>query len=171
MLFKRYSLDHQLKEKNKTKKESPWIWKETNNIHFFTLILMWIPSSWIWSGRKIQSLLCKSKHRLLMPNRMRRWYSGHLFVWSCDLAVRVLDIENQANVDYYCWMPGARWLHFARPWTHESKPALTDYSIAEKRRAEALHVVFFKQASVGVYTGGICTAHIISGIWARYLLS
>ena len=38
-------------------------------------------------------------------------------------------------------MSGVRWVHFARPWTQESKPALTDSSLAGKRRAEALHVV------------------------------
>ena len=36
-----------------------------------------------------------------------------------------------------------RLVHFARPWTQASKPALTDSSLAAKRRAEALHVVFF----------------------------
>ena len=41
-----------------------------------------------------------------------------------------------------------RRVHFARPWTQASKPALTDSSLAAKRRVEALHLVFFfKQAS------------------------
>ena len=39
-------------------------------------------------------------------------------------------------------MTGVRWVHFARPWTQESKPDLTDSSLAGKSRAEALHVYF-----------------------------
>ena len=34
-------------------------------------------------------------------------------------------------------------MYFARPWTQASKPALTDSSLAAKRRVDALHVVFF----------------------------
>ena len=53
----------------------------------------------------------------------------------------------QANVDYLyillCLSP--RRVHFARPWTQASKPALTDStsSLAAKRRAETLHVYLF----------------------------
>ena len=43
----------------------------------------------------------------------------------------------EASVDCcYVW-------RFDRPWTQASKPALTDSSLAAKRRAEALHLVFF----------------------------
>ena len=40
-----------------------------------------------------------------MPNRMRRWYSGHLLVCSCDVAVSFLDIENsgQRRPLLYVW--------------------------------------------------------------------
>ena len=38
------------------------------------------------------------RNRLLVRNRMRRWCSGHLFVCSCDSAVRFLDIENSIDV-------------------------------------------------------------------------
>ena len=31
----------------------------------------------------------------------------------------------------------------SRPWAQASKPALTDSTLAAKRRAEALHMVFF----------------------------
>ena len=66
------------------------------------------------------------------------------FVCSCDSAVRLLDSENQANVDY-CYVrrrEETRREHFARPWTQTSKPTLTDSSLAAKRRAEALYVLF-----------------------------
>ena len=51
----------------------------------------------------------------------------------------------QAYVDYcHVWRrEETRGVHFALPWTQASKPALTDSSLAAKRRAEALHVVFF----------------------------
>ena len=51
----------------------------------------------------------------------------------------------QAYVDYcHVWRrEETRGVHFALPWTQASKPALTDSSLAAKRRAEAVHVVFF----------------------------
>ena len=51
----------------------------------------------------------------------------------------------QANVDHcYVWRrEQTRRVQFARPWTQASKPALTESSLAAKRRASALHVVFF----------------------------
>ena len=52
----------------------------------------------------------------------------------------------QANVDYrYVWRrEETRRVRFARPWTQASKPALTGSSLAAKRRAAALYVVFFQ---------------------------
>ena len=41
-------------------------------------------------------------------------------------------------------MYGARWVHFGRPWTQESMFVLTDFGLAEKRLAEALHAMFFQ---------------------------
>ena len=51
----------------------------------------------------------------------------------------------QTIVGYcYVWRhEEKRPVHFARPWTLASKPALTDSSLAAKRRAKALHVAFF----------------------------
>ena len=51
----------------------------------------------------------------------------------------------QANADYSCvWRrEETRRVHFDRPWTQASKPALTDSSLVAKRHDEALHVVFF----------------------------
>ena len=51
----------------------------------------------------------------------------------------------QANVDYcYVWRREVtRRVHFARPWTQASEPALTDSGLAAKRCAEALRVNFF----------------------------
>ena len=74
--------------------------------------------------------------------RNRRWYSGHLFICSCDSAVRFLDIKKSSQRRLLlCLAP--RRVHFARPWTQAPKPALTDSSLAAKRRSEALHVVRF----------------------------
>ena len=53
--------------------------------------------------------------------------------------------KTQANVDYcsvWC-REETRRVHFPRPWTPASKPARTDSSLTAKRRAGALHVVFF----------------------------
>ena len=51
----------------------------------------------------------------------------------------------QANVDYCCVWPceETRRVHFARPRTQASEPALTDPTLGAKRRANALHVAFF----------------------------
>ena len=51
----------------------------------------------------------------------------------------------QANVDCCCGWPReeTRRVHFARPHTQASEPALTDYSLAASRRAKALHAEFF----------------------------
>ena len=82
------------------------------------------------------------QNELHVRNRMRRWYSGHLLVCSCDSAVRFLDIEKSSQRRLpVCLAP--RRVHFARPWTQASKPALIDSSLAAKKRAEALHVVYF----------------------------
>ena len=83
-----------------------------------------------------------NRNRLLLRNRVRTWCSVHVFVRSCDPAVRFLDseISSQRRL-LLCLAP--RRVHFARSWTQASRPALTDSSLAAKRRAEALHVVFF----------------------------
>ena len=51
----------------------------------------------------------------------------------------------QANVDYCCiWRRvETRWVYFDRPRTQASEPALTDSSLAARRRDEALHVALF----------------------------
>ena len=41
-----------------------------------------------------------------------------------------------------------RRVHFARPWTQASKPALTDSSLATKTRVEALYLGYFFQPSI-----------------------
>ena len=46
----------------------------------------------------------------------------------------------QANVKLLL-CPAPRRVPFARPWTHASKPKLTDSSLAAKRRAEAIYEV------------------------------
>ena len=54
---------------------------------------------------------------------------------------RFLDIENSSQRRLLpCLAP--RRVHFARPWTQASRPALTDSSPAAKRRAEAIYFVF-----------------------------
>ena len=50
----------------------------------------------------------------------------------------------QANVDYCCLAP--RRVHFARPWTQASKPALTDSGREETCRGVS-RGIFFNQAS------------------------
>ena len=61
---------------------------------------------------------------------------------SCDSAVRFSESDNSRQRRILpCLAP--RRVHFAPPWIQASEPALTDSSLAPKRRAEALHVVFF----------------------------
>ena len=47
---------------------------------------------------KKNNLVCANRNRLLLRNRTRRWYSGHLFVCPCDsavwLLVRLSDMKN-----------------------------------------------------------------------------
>ena len=66
-----------------------------------------------------------SRNWLLARNRMRKCCVGHLHVCSCDSAVIVLDSENgsQLRLLLLCLAPCR--VHFARPWTQASKPALT----------------------------------------------
>ena len=54
-------------------------------------------------------------------------------------------IQVNATCCFFCVSrrEGTRRVHIARRWTQASKPALTDPSLAAKRGAEALHVVFF----------------------------
>ena len=47
---------------------------------------------------------------------------------------------------YYCYVwrrEETRRVHFARPWPQASKPAPTDSSLAAKRHAAALHMLWF----------------------------
>ena len=69
---------------------------------------------------------------------------GYLFARVIEL-LHVWTQKIQANVDYsyVCRREETLRVHLARPWTHASKPALTDSSLAATRRAAALHVVFF----------------------------
>ena len=63
-------------------------------------------------------------------------------------SVRFLGIENSSQRRLLlCLAP--RRVHFARPWTQASKPALTDSSLATKRRTcgGASLGIFFNQAS------------------------
>ena len=94
-----------------------------------------IPSFRFWSGRKNHSCLCEIECGdgggviCLFARVIQR-----LGFWTQKF---------QANVDYCYVCPAPRRVHFARPWTQASKPALTSSSLAAKRRAEALHVIFF----------------------------
>ena len=77
------------------------------------------------------NLIRANRNRLLVRNRMRRWCSGHLFARVIQqLGVGTQKI--QANVDYcHVWRrEKTRRVHFARPWTQASKPALTDSCLA-----------------------------------------
>ena len=82
--------------------------------------------------------------RLLVRDRIRRWCSGHLFARVIHQLGRCTQ-QIQANMDNrFVWRRGeTRRVHFARPRTQASEPTLIDSSLAAKRRAEALHVVFF----------------------------
>ena len=78
-----------------------------------------------------------------MPNRVRRWYSGHLFVCPCDSAVRGLSIEKSSQRTTTAQRLARAECTSLGPGLTASKAALTDSSLAAKRRTEALHVVFF----------------------------
>ena len=97
-----------------------------------------IPSFRFWSGRKNKISFMQIETGFLRGDDTR----GHLFFGSCDSAVRYLDSENPSPRRLLlCLAPCP--VHFARPWTQASKPAMTNSSLAAKRRAEALHVVCF----------------------------
>ena len=71
---------------------------------------------------------------------------------SCDclLVIEQLGLWTQKiqdNIDYcYVWRrEETRRVHFARPRTQASEPAVTASSLAEKGRADALRVTFFQQ--------------------------
>ena len=72
--------------------------------------------------------------------------SGHLFVCSCRSTVKSSGAENstQSRLLLCLRREETRRVHFARPPTQASEPALTASCLAEKRRADALHN---KQAS------------------------
>ena len=97
-----------------------------------------IPSFRFWSFRKNKyhswnietGFLCRDGARVT-------WFSAR-GIQQLDFWTRKI----QANARLLpC--PAPRRVHFARPWTQASKSTLTDFSLAAKRRAEALHVVFF----------------------------
>ena len=50
-------------------------------------------------------------------------------------------------------------MHFARPWTQAYKPTLTDSRLASKRRAEALHEVFFSAAAAAAVYSRMIRSH------------
>ena len=105
-----------------------------------------IPSFMFWWGRKNKPFrLRKWTRSLVVRYQTRRWFSGHLdflLVWFFSTSVRFLDKENSSERRILLCLTLPR-AHFALPWTQASKPALTDSSLAAKRRAEALHLVFF----------------------------
>ena len=104
-----------------------------------------IPNFIFWSGHLVyfgsnRNMLHAGRNRTRNPI----WFSGHSFVCLCDSSavhsgsVGFSDIENSSQRRLLlCLAP--RRLRFVRPWTQASKPALTDYSLTAKRRAEALH--------------------------------
>ena len=137
--------------------------KEDKQLAFLTLILTRIRVRASDLGRVANTNLGSKRTSLNVRNRMRRRYSGHLFFFlSCDSAVSFLDIEKPSQRRLLLCLAPCR-VHFARPWTQASKPALTDSSLAwtqaskpaltdsslaVKRHAEGLHVAFcFTQAS------------------------
>ena len=73
---------------------------------------------------------------------------GVRFIFVCLVVIQQLGLwtkQIQAIVDY-CFVWGreeTRQVHFAQPRNQASEPLLIDSSLAAKRRAEALHVVFF----------------------------
>ena len=79
-----------------------------------------------------------NRNRLLVQNWMRRWCPGQLFVCSCDSAVRFLDSEKSCESRLLLCLPPRR-VHFARPWTSASNPALTYSSPVAKRCDNAFH--------------------------------
>ena len=91
-----------------------------------------------WSGCKNKYHSCKIETGLLCGDgaRLIRFFARviqQFSFWTQKI---------QANIDYLL-RPAPRRVHFARPWTRASKPISSDSSPAAKRRAEALHVVFF----------------------------
>ena len=69
-----------------------------------------------------------------------------LLVGFFSSSARFLNVENSCQrrllLLLLCLVP--RRVRFARPWTQASKAALTVSSLAEKRRAEPLHLTFFQ---------------------------
>ena len=70
---------------------------------------------------------------------MRRWCTGHSFFFPCDPAVRFWGQKFQANVDYCYVQRRAECTSLGL----EHPSLRSDSSLAAKRRAAALHVVFF----------------------------
>ena len=64
----------------------------------------------------------------------------------------------QANVDYCCvWRrEDTRRVHFARSWTQAFKPVLTESSLAAKKHAAALHVLFSQPSIRGQHVDCCC---------------
>ena len=75
-------------------------------------------------GREKIYIVRANRKKLIVRNRTRRWCSGRLLVCSCDSAVRFLDSENSSQRRLLCLAP--RRVHFARPGTEASKPALSN---------------------------------------------
>ena len=94
------------------------------------------------------NLVRANRNRLLVRNRMRRWCSGHLF--RCLEPTSTTATSGAAKRRAECTSLG--------PGLKASEPAPTDSILAAKRRAEALHIVFFS------------TKHPTPARWPTYLM-
>ena len=98
------------------------------------------------------NIIRANRNRLLV----RRWCSGHLVFCSCDSAVRFLDPEIQANVEY-CYVRRCAECTSLDPGLKH--PSLSSYSsMVANRRAEVLHLTFFsaKHPSPARWAAALC---------------
>ena len=93
----------------------------------------------VWSQKWLK-LFVQNRSRLLV----RRWRSGHSFFCLCDSAVRCLDSEIQANVDYCYVRRRAECTSLSPGLKHPS--LRSDSCLAAKRRAFTCFF-FFNKAS------------------------
>ena len=152
MLFKRYPSDYQLKKRGKKRiflelerrimsisYADSYFARESDSELLILVRSQFRPQFLFWSGRKNKPRPCKSKQACCGEMVL-----GSFVFCSCDseFQFRFWTQKNSSQrALLLCLAP--RRGHFARPWTQVSKPALTAFSLAAKRRAEALHVVFF----------------------------
>ena len=106
------------------------------------LILMRIRLSFSDLGQVAKVNLFRAKSKQASCAEM---VLGSFIFCSCDSAVRFSESEDSSQRRLLL-RPAPRRAHFARPCTQASKPTLTDSSLDAKRRAEALHVVFFQRS-------------------------